>query len=137
MTKKLVNENSNSLKLKFRFAIDGKERFSDISTKVEHSQGVVCFSLPFKLVLTVPNSYLLKCEQKEDVFIYIFEFESLNEAILFMEKRIVYVEQVHKSGDAYRIQKEMNDFMQIYEENEGRKKRRTKVIDKDGFASYR
>lgn len=124
------------IKLNFTFTINGNQRFSNIATSVEHSQGIICFSLPYKLTMTIQNAYLISREQKDSKYVYIYEFNSLNEALEWIENKEIDVEQGFKTGDVYEIQKEMDLFMQKYEETEGKKKRKTKKVDEDGFSYF-
>ena len=124
------------LNLIFSFSIDGEERVSPIEINLEHSQGIICFSLPFNLNLSIPEAILLSKEPKESNFIYAFEFNSLNDALDWMKYKKIHVEQKSKTGDVYSLQKEMNVFMEEYESRERNKKKKTKVVDEDGFSYY-
>lgn len=127
---------SNTITLKFPFIIDNEERTSILQTNIEHSQGVICFTLPFQLTVTIPSAIIMKREQKEKSYLYIFEFNSLNDALKWLKTRMLYVEQTSKSGDVYSIQKEMDEFMREYDEKNTRKKKKVKITDDDGFTSY-
>ena len=125
-----------SLKLLFPFTIDGIERTSTVITSLEHNQGVICFSLPFNLSLTIPNANFISKEQKNSTFIYAFEFDSSIEANEWLEEKEIHVEQHSKTGDVYSLQKEMDTFMNEYESAEKNRRKKTKVVDDEGFSYF-
>lgn len=125
-----------NIKLIFSFTVDGEERISDIEANIEHSQGIVCFSLPFNLDLSIPEAILVSKEPKESSFVYAFEFSSYNEALDWLEHKKIHVEQKSKTGDVYILQKEMDAFMEEYESRERNKRKRTKIVDEEGFSYY-
>lgn len=118
----------------FPFSIAGAERISTIETNAERSETIVSFSLPFELAVTITAAKQISRNLVNKCVVFVFEFDSLDEAIGWMNKKQVYVEQINSKGDSASIQAEMNEAMAAYEQKEKKKKR--KMVDEDGFVYY-
>ncbi|KAM0679585.1 hypothetical protein GINT2_002214 [Glugoides intestinalis] len=118
----------------FPFSIAGKQRISTVETSAERAESTISFALPFNLAITIPAARLISRSLVKGNFLFVFEFNSLDEAIGWMEKKQGYVEQVSTKGNSASIQAEINEVMAAYEQKEKRKK--VKMVDEDGFVYY-
>lgn len=121
-----------ALRLKFPFTVGGRERVADVETSVERSLALVSFALPFRIQLRIPGAEQASMSRVADTFVYVFEFETVDEAVEWMEHKVAEVEQV-RGNNVTALQKEMDRLMLEYE---GRGKKKVKLIDEDGFEYY-
>lgn len=124
------------LKLKFPFMISDKSRKSIIDLPIERKLAYVSFALPYDIFIHIYDAELKKKEYKGVVVLYVFEFSSLDAAINWMESPEVDIEYGSRNGNAKEIEDEVNNFMNIYEANEKKMKRKKLVVDEDGFSYY-
>lgn len=122
--------------LKFPFTIDGKERSTLVDTPVERHQAYVSFALPYELTLSIPGADVPKRTPKGTSTIYVFEFNTLDDALGWVDDPVVDVEYGRRNGDPREIQSEMDAFMKSYEMKEKASKRKRMVEDEDGFVHY-
>ncbi|ELA41079.1 uncharacterized protein VICG_01872 [Vittaforma corneae ATCC 50505] len=128
------SDDDSALNLKFPFTVGGAERISKIQIKTERSMAVVSFSLPFNIQMNIQNAQQVSLEKRGDKFIYVFEFESVDDAVEWVGSKNATVQQKSRSDDVKALQREMNEFMIAYESKE--KKKRKKLVDEDGFEYY-
>lgn len=123
-----------TLKFPFSFIKDKKieNRIQIVEATVERSLSIVSFSLIFNAQLSISNAKMVSFEKTSDGFIYVFEFESIEDTLEWMNNKEVNVS--YKTVDVYTLQNEMNEMMLAYEKKENKK--RKKMVDEDGFEYY-
>jgi len=121
-----------TLRLKFQFSVGGRERVADVETPAERSLGLVSFALPFRIQLRIPGAEQASMSRTGDKFVYVFEFETVDEAVEWMGRRVAEVEQV-RGDNVTVLQREMDRRMLEYE---GRGRKKVKLVDEDGFEYY-
>ena len=124
-------------KLKFPYKIDNKEIVTEMQIKIENSEKIISFSLPLLFKMTIKNAKELKSYKENKYWIYLFEFNTIEDKeIWFEEDKSFYIQILDSNGKVDEIENEMNEFMNNYESKEKKQKRRA-IVDEDGFMYYK
>ena len=124
-------------KLKFPYKIDNKEIVTEMQIKIENSEKIISFSLPLFLKMTIKNAKELKSYKENKYWIYLFEFNTIEDKEIWIEEdKSFYIQILDSNGKVDEIENEMNEFMNNYESKEKKQKRRA-IVDEDGFMYYK
>lgn len=127
-----IKTETSTIRLKFPFTVGGRERVADVDVAAERTLALVSFALPFKIKLRIRSAEHVSMKRHGDKFLYVFEFEDVESAMGWMEKKTADVEQ-SRGDNVVALQKEMDKRMLEYE---GRRRKKVKLVDEDGFEYY-
>ncbi len=114
-----------NIKFLFPFKFDTQERISYIKTEIERKLAIISFGIHYNLNLTIESAILIKKTCYNNIYIYVFEFESLDCALEFMEDPIINVNFNIRSLDHVKLKDEIENSLSRFEYN--RKVKRSKI----------
>lgn len=126
------------LKLHFPFTVDAQKKSTEVKTHIERMENVISFSLEYKMNITIEKGKCLSIQKQDEGYVYVFEFENINDAIDFEEKKECKVSTSSFFSDPAEIEKEIVEYAEVYINTGGikKKQRKTLVEDENGFKKY-
>ncbi|WUR02979.1 uncharacterized protein VNE69_03192 [Vairimorpha necatrix] len=126
------------LKINFPFLINEFNTSLKVKTNLERKENLVTFSLEYKMIIKINNSKCISIQKCGDVYVYVFEFEKINDAIDFIEIKECEVTSSSFFSDPKEIEQENVEYAEIYVNSGGAKKKQKKrlVEDENGFQRY-
>lgn len=126
------------LTLNFNFTIDNHPQLLHINTLIERKENIISFALEYKFEIIIENSVCISIQKNEKGFVYVFEFEDMNDAINFEQNSKCTVLNSTNFKKPSELEAEIVEYAEVYLKQDGcKKKLRKKLIeDKNGFKRY-
>lgn len=126
------------LTLNFNFTIDDKPQILQINTMIERKENIVSFALEYKLEIFIENAKCISLEKIKNGFVYVYQFEDINNAIDFEQNSECLVLNSSNFKNPNELEKEIVEYAEAYmKETSNKKKIKKKLVeDSNGFMRY-